>query len=617
MMGDLLTRLQDADMLSDLDVHFACFMERLAHTDDRSLCLAAALVSRHTRQGHICLDLAHVEGTQLLEGEDGHDPVICPKLADWQERLKKTSVVGRPGEYKPLILDDKARLYLHRYWDYQERLANLILRRVGQDEEGVDMPVLQEGLSRLFGEDPASQTGETDWSKVAAFTSLVKRFCVISGGPGTGKTTTVSKILALALEQPGQSRPRIALCAPTGKAAARLQEAVRRSKEGLHCKDAIKARIPEEASTIHRLLGTISRSPYFRHNAQNPLPVDYLIVDEASMVDLALMSKLVQALPEEAHLILLGDKDQLASVEAGAVLGDICDRGHVHPFSSPFGNGLKRAAGLIVDGLPEGEEESAMADAIVHLVKNFRFAPESGISQVSRGVNAGDADGVVGPFIEGAYDEITWRRLPSPNGLPQAVREMVVKEFGDYAKIGDVREVFGLQDRFRILCALSRGPYGARALNLLVERILRHESLIEPEGAWYPGRPILITSNDYNLHLFNGDVGIVLPDPESGDGLRVYFYREEGQVRKFHPLRLPEHETAYAMTVHKSQGSEFDRVLFVLPDTDSPVLTRELIYTAITRAKRAVEIWGREPIFRAAVSRRTERSSGLRDALWT
>jgi exodeoxyribonuclease V alpha subunit len=325
-----LNRLYNSGIVSELDIHFASFISRLAGTRAPELCLAAALASNYTRQGHICLALSSIAGKQLVEGENGHDPIICPELRDWHKKLRKTSVVGKPGEYKPLILDDRSGLYLHRYWDYEEKLANLIRERVNEDKENIDFTHLREGLDRLF---PQGQDEEVDWQKVAAFTSLVKTFCIISGGPGTGKTTTVAKILALILEQPSPTKPRIALTAPTGKAAAKLQQAIKGSKAKLTCADSIKDAIPKEASTIHRLLGSVPGSPYFRHNAQNMLPVDIVVVDEASMVDLALMSKLIQALPPQARLILLGDKDQLASVEAGAMLGDICDAGNVHSFS--------------------------------------------------------------------------------------------------------------------------------------------------------------------------------------------------------------------------------------------------------------------------------------------
>lgn len=613
MKKEDLTRLYDSGILSDLDMHFASFIGRLAGTCVPELLLAAAIVSSYTRQGHICLDLSRLEGKQLLEGEDGRDPVVCPKLGAWLKKLRKSPVVGKPGEYKPLILDDRSGLYLYRYWDYQQELANLIRRRVSDGEENIDEILLKEGLERLFG---TGKTEDLDWQKVAAFTSVVKKFCVISGGPGTGKTTTVAKILVLIIEQASPRKLRIALAAPTGKAATRLQEAIKCTKGEVNCPESIKEAIPEEASTIHRLLGSIPESPYFRHNAQNRLPVDVVVVDEASMVDLALMSKLIQALPPQARMILLGDKDQLASVEAGAVLGDICDTGNVHSFSRGFRETVKKVTGYKIRTQLNGEAELGIQDCIVQLQKSFRFGSDSGIGAVSRAVNAGDDDLAVTLLREGKYGDIKWRDLPQSTGLPLAMKDMVVREFADYLQAGDVWEVFQLFDRFRILCALRKGPYGVINLNALVEQILTEEGLIDPGKSWYPGRPILITSNDYNLRLFNGDVGIVLPDCAANNDLRAFFPGADGTVRKFHPLRLPEHETVYAMTVHKSQGSEFDRVLLLLPDKDFPLLTRELAYTGITRAKEGVEIWGNEDVFRAAVCRRIERMSGLRDALW-
>ena len=558
MKKEDLTRLYDSGILSDLDMHFASFIGRLAGTCVPELLLAAAIVSSYTRQGHICLDLSRLEGKQLLEGEDGRNPVVCPELGAWLKKLRKSPVVGKPGEYKPLILDDRSGLYLYRYWDYQQELANLIRRRVSDCEENIDETLLKEGLKRLFG---TGKTKDPDWQKVAAFTSVVKRFCVISGGPGTGKTTTVAKILVLIIEQASSRKLRIALAAPTGKAAARLQEAIKCAKGEVNCSERIKEAIPEEASTIHRLLGSISESPYFRHNAQNRLPVDVVVVDEASMVDLALMSKLIQALPPQARMILLGDKDQLASVEAGAVLGDICDTGNVHSFSRRFCESVKKVTGYEMRTQLNGEAELGIQDCIVQLQKSFRFGSDSGIGAVSRAVNAGDDDLAVTLLRKGKYEDIKWRDLPQSTGLALAIKDMVVREFADYLQAGDIWEVFQLFDRFRILCALREGPYGVINLNALVEQILTEEGLVAPGKSWYPGRPILITSNDYNLRLFNGDVGIVLPDCAANNDLRVFFPAADGSVRKFHPLRLPEHETVYAMTVHKSQGSEFDRVL--------------------------------------------------------
>lgn len=621
MKNEDLNRLYDNEILSPLDVHFARFVSKLAGNGTLvpDVSLAAALVSSCTRQGHICLDLSGVAGTQLLDGENG-GPVVCPELREWQKTLEKSPVVGTPGEYKPLILDSRSRLYLYRYWDYQEKLADLIRTRVSKDKEDIDITLLKKGLTRLFGagltQSSPGQAEDIDWQKVAAFTSLIERFCVISGGPGTGKTTTVAKILALCLEQSSSRSLRIALAAPTGKAAARLQEAIRRGKEELDCPESIKEQIPDEASTIHRLLGSISGSPYFRHNARNLLPVDVVAVDEASMVDLALMSKLVQAIPCQARLILLGDKDQLASVEAGAVLGDICDTGNAHGFSRRFSSDLEKVTGYKIRTQPNGEDESGICDCIVQLDKSFRFGRQSGIHAVSHAVNAGDADLAASLLMGGKYGDISWRDLPRPDALPLVIKDTIVKWFGDYLKASTIRETFQMFDRFRILCAVRKGPYGVIALNSLVEKILVDKRLIRLDTMWYPGRPVLITTNDYNLRLFNGDVGIVLPDPGANNDLRVFFSTMDDNLKKFHPLRLPEHETVYAMTVHKSQGSEFDNVLLLIPDRDSPVLTRELLYTGITRAKEGVDIWGTENVFHTAVTRRIERTSGLRDALW-
>lgn len=608
-----LDRLYSSGVLSELDIHFARFIGRLSNSHVPEVGLAAAMVSGYTRHGHICLELSKLEGRQLLEGEDGQAPVCCPKLGQWREKLMESPVVGRPGEYKPMILDDNSRLYLYRYWDYEKRLADLIKMRVACNEKEIDETLLEPGLERLFGK---GRPEAIDWQKVAAVMSAIKNFCVISGGPGTGKTTTVAKILALILEQAGPSKPRIALAAPTGKAAARLQEAIKRAKGDLDCAQHIKEAIPEDASTIHRLLGSIPGSPYFRYNAQLRLPVDVVIVDEASMVDLALMSKLMQAIPQHARIVLLGDRDQLASVEAGAVLGDICDTGNVHAFSKGFCERLKKLTGCEICAEQDGEGISGIRDCIVQLRKSFRFGDDSGIGAASRAVETGNDDLAVTLLKGGRDEDIKWCDLPPPTALGHALKEIIIREFADYLKAGDTREAFQMFERFRILGAVRQGPYGVVRLNALVERTLNEEGLIEADKTWYAGRPILIAGNDYNLRLFNGDIGIVLPDPETGNQLRAFFQAPDGTVRKFHPLRLPEHETVYAMTVHKSQGSEFDRILLILPDKDYPVLTGELVYTGLTRARKSVEIWGSEPVFRTAISRRIERMSGLRDALW-
>jgi exodeoxyribonuclease V alpha subunit len=556
------------------------------------------------------VDLSSLAGKPLVDS--GADGLACPEWRAWRKTLENNPAVGRPGDYRPLILDG-TYLYLYRYWNYEKGLAAFLKARASS-RAAADESLLKDGLSRLF---PGDNPKETDWQKIAAFASVAKNFCVISGGPGTGKTFVVAKILALLLEQSRTIHLRIALAAPTGKAAARLKEAIRKAKEKLACPEEIKAAIPEEASTIHRLLGSIPGSPYFQHNEKNPLPADAVVVDEASMVDLALLSKLAAAVPPSARLILLGDKDQLASVEAGAVLGDICDTGRIHGYSGEFARALKTIAGEAVEGITDSRDEPAMQDCLVQLKKSYRFGEDSGIGAASQAVNDGDSGRALELMKSGGHKDIQWQELPRPEGLPRALRKDIISGFSPYLKATGPEEAFDLFNRLRILCALREGPFGVYTLNLLAEQVLRKEGLIKQEGRWYLGRPLIITRNDYNLRLFNGDVGIILPDSESSREPRAYFPSEEGTMRKFPPLRLPEHETVYAMTVHKSQGSEFHNVLLLLPDAEAPVLTRELIYTGITRARGKVTVWGKEEVFRAAVSRRIERTSRLREALWT
>jgi len=590
-VDDKLSRLQEQGLLSPLNVYFGRFMMDLCEAPILEVGLAAALVSRRTEEGHVCLDLGRVaeiviEGS-AADGEDFH----FPEPESWAEMLLASGVVGRPGEFKPMILDAQGRLYLYRYWAYQDRLVCAIRERVTNDPE-VDLRLLEAGLKRFFpGQGP-------DRQRMAAFMALKKRVAVISGGPGTGKTTTVARILALFLAQDMRNSPRIALAAPTGKAAARMAAAVRASKARLDCAESVKARVPETASTLHRLMGTIPGSPYFRHHAKNPLPVDFLVVDEASMIDLALMSKVVQALPPHARIMLLGDKDQLASVEAGAVFGDICETARMTAGAS---------------GMDTDEPKPEADDWIIQLTRNYRFGEKSGIGTLSRAVRDGDLNAATAVIRRGSFGDVTHMDVGGIDGLIGALRRRVKAYFGHYFKTLD-EDALGRFDRFRILCALREGPYGALAVNDAVEQLLVLEGLIDPGTPWYPGRPVMITRNDYHLRLFNGDVGMMLPDP-AGDGVKAVFQGEDGALRWIHPLRLPPHETVYAMTVHKSQGSEFDRVLFILPDRDAPVLSRELVYTAITRARRHLDMVGPEAVFKTALLRRIERTSGLRDAL--
>ena len=589
----------DGVQFNEIDHQFASFICRQAGSDDPHLKAAASLLSRGVIAGDVCLDLACA-----LQDGDAFGYGI-ESLEAWVERLRDFAVVGAPGDFRPLILDDSNRLYLHRYWRYQEELAAAILKRGATT--AFNRELLREGLGRLF---PKGGDAETDWQRVAALAAVSRRFCVISGGPGTGKTSTVVKVLALLLEQQGGESCRIALAAPTGKAAARLKESI---LGGVECAEEVRALIPEDVSTIHRLLGYLKGSCSFRHNRDNPLPYDLVIVDEASMVSLPLMAKLVDALRHDTRLILLGDRDQLASVEAGAVLGDICDTGGIHGFSAPFAQLTFELTG---DRLSEQGATGVLGDAVVLLRKSYRFSSESGIGRVGALVNAGDGPEALAVFKDPAFPDITLTDAPQAAELGEALAERILAGYGAYLRESSPEAAFARFGQFRMLCAMRSGPYGVEAVNRLVEERLAKAGLIKPEGRWYSGEPVMITRNDYNLGLFNGDIGLILPDPESGSELRAFFPSGTAGMRKVLPLRLPEHESAFAMTVHKSQGSEFDRVLLILPDRDAPLMTRELLYTAITRAKKSVELLGSEGLFVTAVQRRIVRKSGLRERLW-
>ena len=604
-----LNRMLAGGYLSRLDEHFARFMVRLDGGGfSPELFLAAGLVSRSTGQGNICLDLKTLAG-EPLEDEEGRALLVCPELDSWRHKLERSPVVGNPGEFKPLILDENSRLYFHRYWEYQKTVADKIAELACRESDEVDPDIFTESLGRLF---PRQEPDSRDRQRVAAACALIKKFSVISGGPGTGKTTTVAKILALLLEQPGGKNLRIALSAPTGKAAARLQEAIRQAKDTLDCSSAVKRAIPDETFTIHRLLGFRFDSASCRHGPENPLPYNVVVVDEASMVDLALMARLVSTLLPNTRLILVGDRDQLASVEAGSVLGDICGDAEVPGFPEEFARSLGSAAALELEQLQRADRP--VADCVVQLDKSYRFGSDSGIGQLSRSVNRGDSRHALELLTSGDYSDVAFSWLNKPDNLVRMLKERAMESFKSYLTTENNREAQELFGRFRILCAVRKGPYGVETLNTMIENILAEEKLIKPQARWYEKRPVMINRNDYGLGLYNGDVGLIQAD--AAGELRAVFPAPDGSLRSFLPGRLPEHETVYAMTVHKSQGSEFDKVLLVLPEDDSPVLTRELIYTAVTRARQRVEILGREDVFLTAVSRKITRTSGLHDALW-
>jgi len=566
-----------------IDRQAAAFLCRGVTENAELLRTLVSLLSQAVGQGHVCLDLEEVAG-QLARIPGQDEPLRLPEAASLIAALRSLPTLGRSGENRPLILDDAGRLYLYRYFRYEALLADAIGVRAALENAEIDEAALVAHLDRYFGSD---ESAGGDRQRQAALTALRRRFSVISGGPGTGKTTTVVRILGLLLEQPGSERLRIAMAAPTGKAAARLASSIASLRDALPCADEVKRAVPSQVTTIHRLLGTLPGSTGFRHNERNPLPCDAVIVDEASMVDLPLMTALVTAFPAHARLILIGDRDQLASVEAGAVLGDIC-----------------RAA---------ESSGSSIAGCVTVLDRNYRFGDGSGIAALSRAVNAGD-DREALRLLANSSSGIALEATPTRETIKKRLAAPVLEGFRAYLEAETPAEALRLFDRFRILTALREGPWGAAGMNHAAETLLHEAGLIRRDTPFYRGRPVLVTENDYTHKLFNGDTGIILPDPETGN-LRAFFAAPDGTIRAIPPEFLPKHETAFAMTVHKSQGSEFDRILMVLPPEDTVLLTRELIYTGITRAKQSVTIWSDAAVFSAAVKRRTERRSELRKRL--
>ncbi len=611
-MSDVLDALARRGVLSLLDKHFALSAARIGGERDAAVILGAAFASRAVQRGHVCVDLNRLATAALLD--DDEQPVTdvaLPPVNDWLRALSQSPLVAAPGEERatPLVLDDRGRLYLWRYFDYQTRLA----RRLGAlvaSEADADDSLLASGLARLFD---GATAGEADPQRIAAALAVLGRFAVISGGPGTGKTHTVVKVLALIHEQHAarRERCRLLLVAPTGKAAQRLAESVGRSLGELGLDEVARSALSVQPSTIHKALGWLPRTPTrFFHDAENPLPAEVVLCDEASMVDLALMTKLAEAIPPTGRFVLLGDRDQLASVEAGAILGDLYHAEADHRYSAKVAERLERAVGFAVAAT--SRKTRGIADCMVHFEKSYRYANDSGIGAVARAVNAGDEAAVLSA-LDGTNPDVRLAVTEDERTLIERLRAPVVEGYAVLAAIAQPRAKLDALDRFRVLCAHRRGPFGAQRVNAVIGKLLEGAGLA-PTGDLYEGRPIIVTQNDHQLGLMNGDVGVFARD-ESGR-LKAFFSTPTRALRSFSPARLPPVDTVFAMTVHKSQGSEFDSVVLVLPAKPSPIVTRELLYTGVTRARKSVLVTATEDVVRHAVRTRIERASGLRDALW-
>jgi exodeoxyribonuclease V alpha subunit len=599
----VLERLAAESEMSPLDLRFANMMERLAdRTHADVIALTAALVSRERGKGHPCIELTRWAERPLSDIEDS--PRL-PAFAAWTSTLRASAVVGSGSPATPLVLDAAGRCYLHRYWDAERRVAERIRKLTDvRRSDTASIEAVSDLFRTLF---PVPATGDQDADRQAwvAAAALRNRFTVVSGGPGTGKTTTIARVLALVLAQ--RETAHIALAAPTGKAAARLTESIREQARNLPVADSVRKRIAAmEARTIHRLL-RYRGGGGFLHDAGRPLPCDLLVIDEASMVDLLLMDAVLAAIPAQARVILVGDKDQLASVEAGFVFGDCCEAAAQTPPSLEFADAFRMLSGRDLP-TPAAASTGSLRDAGVELRLAWRFRHKPGIGTLADAVRRADPVMALAALSDDRLADV--RRFDLPRD-PSEIVAAIAPTFAAVADAASPDEALQCLARGRILCATNHGPWSVERLNVEVERMLE---LRKDAGEWYRGRPLLITRNDYSVGLFNGDVGVCLPDDEGR--MRAWFAGPSG-VRSLPPAKLPPHETAWAMTVHKSQGSEFEAVVLVLPrgDSSSSLVTRELVYTAVTRARTEVTVFADQESFSHAILRRAERASGLRELL--
>ncbi|WP_221794737.1 exodeoxyribonuclease V subunit alpha [Oceanobacter mangrovi] len=637
----------------------------------QALVMASALVSWALGRGQVCLPLDHPPplGWQTLQAN------VWPVAEQWLHWLQQLDCVWLletgtgdavypNGAYRgqPLVLESRLlegpgatggqrryRLYLARYYFYQAGLEQLVKQRLS-----VDLELPLEQLVPVFDQLFPERNDGSGWQAAAAATACLQGFCVITGGPGTGKTTTVTRLLSALLSiQPDM---RIALAAPTGKAAARMTESIRsaRSKGGLPNGDLI----PEQSFTLHRLLGW--RPDGFRYSARHRLPYDCVVVDESSMIDLAMMYQLVSALAPKARLILLGDRDQLASVEAGSVLADLCNAGQYFqpqpvygqwvatlcgfdPVSAGWtGSGcsqigskaVQQPATLDLFAEPEAAStettstarqwpaqppQASIANAVAELRVSHRFHKDSGIGKLAASVNAGQLQQSLTILAKADDLAVQWLGDSDTHGPGRLWETDLLAGYQDYCAAitsADAGAMLAALGRFQVLVAVRQGPFGAELVNRQIENLLtRHGRLKRASDSfWYVGRPVMVSRNDYDLGLFNGDIGVTVRDAQGE--LRVAFPATDGQIRYLLPSRLPAHETSFAMTVHKSQGSEFDQVLLLLPSQWQSVITRELIYTAITRARSGFVVLTSLRCWQLGLETRVERASGLRDALW-
>ncbi|WP_448245101.1 exodeoxyribonuclease V subunit alpha [Pseudoxanthomonas mexicana] len=608
----LLDALHKGGHLRTLDHALAQSLRRLDRDTPDAVLAAAALASLAVAKGHAGVRLGAADA--LVEAE-----IAWPDADAWTRQLAASRWVDTPDDatavadpHAPLVLEG-GLLYLRRYREYERALA-LGLQRIATQpvpEAGIEPLALL--FARLF-----PQATHDDRQALAAALALRHALLLVTGGPGTGKTTTTARLLVLLVAQAlhaGRASPRIALAAPTGRAAERMAESVRQAVQALAASgvDAdLLAALPTSGTTLHRLLGTIPDSPRFRHDGDNPLPFDVVVVDEASMIDLPLMAKLVDAVASGTRLVLLGDPDQLPSVEAGDVLaailgavgeGDAMERGDVDVLRPLLGDGDKTSV------LAQEGGEARFPGIRVHLQRGWRQSEALDLAPLAAAVREGDADAALAQLRAGTLSNVHFHEgLADPLELQ---RDALLAHFRALGHAATPADALAQSTRLRLLTAVREGPQGARTLNARIERLLAEGGGAgrAPQGH-FQGQLLIVTENSYRHRLFNGDIGVCMRD--AAGTLVAWFPGDDaGHPRAFHPAALPAHDSAFAMTVHKAQGSEFDTVWLLLPARGNRVLSRELVYTGITRARRALHVAGSEAVIREALARHAGRWSGL------
>ncbi|CAH7345193.1 exodeoxyribonuclease V subunit RecD [Vibrio chagasii] len=669
-----LEQLKEDGNLRQLDFHFAKTVIASETSELKELtAFAAALVSSELGKGNTCIRLDRVNLSRPFGVESDLSAELfshIPDASTWEDMLDKSLVVSRSSQ-TPLIING-GRLYLNRFWRCETEISRDLALMASEssaidiksmreylnsifprpysflmnalqkatdtlqrkeacidvldivDQEGINWPEVEDVLVKAKNEADLKSldtliddSSRIDWQRVSVASALRKRLAIITGGPGTGKTTTVIKLLASLvhgsrINHSGDDDfipPTIKLVAPTGKAAMRLTESIGNALQSLPLEEEVSQHIPTSASTLHRLLGATKGAAKFRFNAENKLHLDVLVVDEASMIDLPMMFCLVSALPPHAKLILLGDKDQLASVEAGSVLADFCSFSRVNP-TSAYTSDIESLTSF---RLSNSNRASAITDCISELKKSYRFHSKSGIGQIAKAVNSGSEEEIQSVIASG-YPDINYHQLNSESYTRMI--HQVADKYSEYISAIKSRAchstIIEKYNQIRLLCAIRDGEFGLNGLNEQIENTLHEKGLIAVQkfNTWYEGRPVMVVRNDYSTGLYNGDIGITIRCPQTRR-LIVIFEFPDGSIKQYQTCRIPDHETAYAMTIHKSQGSEFTDTFMVLPTKPSPIITRELVYTGITRAKKNLHLFSTNEVLARGARIKTIRHSGL------